>query len=64
MTQMPVLMEPLHQNLIQPPGMEDPMPRPTMQNYDCPYHIILTNVKMKAELVDQDQVLRDLGETP
>ncbi len=25
------------------------MPRRTIENYDCPYHIILTNVKTKPQ---------------
>jgi len=39
------------------------MPRPTIQNYDCPYHIILTNVKLKAELGKRRTVISAIGGT-
>jgi hypothetical protein len=42
-----MFIEPLRETLIQSQEFEDPMPRRTIQNYDCPYHIILTNVKLK-----------------
>ena len=35
-----------------------PCPRRTIQNYDCPYHIILTNVKLKP------RAIRSRADTP
>src|SRR5579863_126638 len=48
MPALPICMEPSRENLNQPGMMDDPMSRRTIRNYDCPYHIILTNVKTKT----------------
>ena len=47
-------MEVLQETLRHPLGTQRPHALDEcIQNYDCPYHIILTNVKTKPQIVGQ-----------
>jgi hypothetical protein len=58
-------MEVLQETVRHPSGIHGPhAPDGCIQNYDCPYHIILTNVKAKAQITGQGKAGQAVEWTP